>query len=256
MLSDLNALAGIPYLDLSSWLGVSNSLFDRLLLVTILPPIMLIVASLAIFAARWHIAKLRERTRKRKPIENHHSTPLMSTFYLVLPVSVWLGFIVSAPASSFAFLAVRECDCSELYNASGGVNGKICFSPADYGVICRPPPVQAPSNVAEDGQSWGTRRLQQGNTTPPSNATWPLDGDGALRFTASASLLDDYNYDDYDRVQVIASTCIAIYGFGVPIFFFVALSMSRAQIVGLLKPTKLSAALSFLYAEYRPGLWY
>ena len=126
------------------------------------------------------------------------------------------------PISSFAFLAVRECDCFWLYDDVGTINETICFSTADYSLRC---PASA-----------GSYKYQQ-------NATHLSDS------------LSHKELALYEETIVAAHVGIYMYAIGVPAIFAGLLLYCRRNIEGPLDPTSLSQALSFLYSEYRDGFY-
>jgi hypothetical protein len=135
-------------------------------------------------------------------------------FIRMLPTAIFLFFVVSIPISSFAFLAVRECDCFCL------TNGTICFSPADYSLEC---PAKA---------------------GPPDWRSSCNHTDGHLGRTSHEMRL-------YTETTAIAWAAIIIYSVAVPLAFALALRFCRSVVMGLQRPTLLSNALDFLHAEYR-----
>ena len=167
------------------------------------------------------VAKRREHPSDAKGIEVLRQA-FVSAWYAILPPVVWLAFFISVPISSFAFLAVRECDCFWLYDDVGTINGTICFSTADYSLRC---PASA------------------GSYTYKQNATHLPDS------------LSPEERALYEETIVAANVGIYMYAFGVPAIFAGLLLYCRRNIEGPLDPTRLSQALSFLYSEYRDGFY-
>ena len=229
-------------MDLKAWISWSNTLKARLELVSAFPGIVWLAAFLCL--CMYYIAALTKNWRKnvdpsaRSLLDapaNPDSTcrrclsilraALDSAWFMILPPTVWVAFVVSVPISSFAFLAVRDCDCFLLYDLhTGEPTNSICFSPADYSLIC---PVGAFS--AKE------RSFLAGPSAPSVPA-----------------IISEADHQLYSGTIAVAWTTIAIFAIGVPCVFAFVLVWKRHAIEGT--PTRLSTALSFLYAEYREGL--
>lgn len=124
----------VPYLDLKAWAGFGNLLENRLWIVCLIPPALIIPAFLVAVGMQLY-AKRRLHPSDAQGIEGLRQA-FVSAWIAILPPVVWLAFFISVPISSFAFLAVRECDCFWLYDDVGTSNETICFSTADYSLRC------------------------------------------------------------------------------------------------------------------------
>lgn len=151
-------------------------------------------------------------TRAPRPLK----VQLQDAWFAIMPAAVWLGFFISVPVSSYAFLAIRECDCFWLRDDEIMPNATICFSPADYSLRC----------PAEDGSPEFV------------NAT-------------SSGSLSDSELHLYLGTMSVARGVIFVYAIGVPLMFAFLLCYCRRNISGKDNPTRLSRSLSFLYSEYR-----
>ena len=214
----------VPYLDLRAWLGWSNGLKPRLLLVAVLPPISLAIIGLCQWIRQSIL--LRRRPKSTSPCKMLRKA-LMLALIDVMPWVVFVAFFVMIPISSFAFLSVRECDCFLLNETvSGAPIETLCFSPMDYSLRCPP----------RYGSGDFRRRL------------------GQLYDTGRIVNDDGHDEELFLSTMRIAWATISFYAGVVPLTFGVLLWASRRSEVDGVQ-TRLSRALSFLYDEYRDGYY-
>ena len=138
--------------------------------------------------------------------------PAYDAWFTVLPTVVAFLFFISVPISSYAFVAVRECDCF-VQHGEAGMDHTVCFSQADYDLRC--PASAGPSSVHD------------------ANSSLPAD-----------------QYQLYNDTTTAAYVAIGVYAVFVPVLFATLLVYCRHSISGKKKPTRLSQSLSFLYSEY------
>ena len=227
----------MPYLNIKTYLGFGDTLHSRLVLVSWLPPILILL----MFIGSWGLqswvrceckapdktpdktidkaALLPQSGKKPRPLKKQ----LRDAWFSTMPAAIWLGFFISVPISSYAFLAIRECSCFWLGDDVMGNYGTVCFSPADYSLRC----------PTTDG--------------PPEFRDSSLNGS----LSALNDSLSDRELRLYSDTTNVAYGAIGVYAFGVPLAFALLLWYCRHNISGKSNPTRLSRSLSFLYSEYR-----
>ena len=225
----------MPYLNIKTYLGFGDTLHSRLVLVSWLPPILILLMFIGSWGLQsWVRCECCERPPDKvallppdaspKPPDVHQSgkkrrplkKQLRDAWFATMPAAVWLGFFISVPISSYAFLAIRECSCFWLGDDVMGSYGTVCFSPADYSLRC------------------------------PT-----ADGPPEFRNSSLTGSLSDHELRLYSDTTNVAYGAIGVYAFGVPLAFALLLWYCRHNISGKSNPTRLSRSLSFLYSEYR-----
>jgi hypothetical protein len=221
----------LPYLDMPFKVTLAKKLLGIALVIPVLSLLLFVRAFLwerNLRNGRQHDpAKDSDEQLKRNHDHGHHDhakdcergdapslwSEAKDAFFSALPIIVWLSFFLSVPISSFAFLALRACDCVYItFGSSMESNSsdftQMCFLHADYSVFC-----------------------------PPT-----------LNMTAAETLL-------YHKTMDYAWFTVLVYAVGTPVTFAWMLFTARKAIRSS-ADTRLSLALSFLYREYRNGLWF